>query len=383
MSRPLVGVYSTAEKADSYVSLPAVFTAPIRSDIVHEVHTRLAKNKRQPYAVSKYAGHQTSAESWGTGRAVARIPRVSGGGTSRSGQGAFGNMCRGGRMFAPTKIWRRWHRKSNHSERRFAVASAVAATALPALVIARGHRVERVPEIPLVLDNKAVDSLDKTKKAIATLKTLNAFDDVERVKETRKVRPGKGKYRNRRYVQKRGPLVVYGEKGPLVKALRNIPGVETTSVHPLNLLQLAPGGHLGRFLIWTKDAFLALDTVFGTYKKASQEKGGYMLPRGIIANADINRIISSDEIQSAVRDKKGNVRDYQRKRNPLKNFALLTKLNPYASVLRRREILSQQKDKKAAVVDAKRTGAKDTKAAPVKKVKKSNNKKFHTALLKN
>ena len=39
-----------------------------------------------------FSGHQTSAESWGTGRAVARIPRVRGGGTHRSGQGAFGNV---------------------------------------------------------------------------------------------------------------------------------------------------------------------------------------------------------------------------------------------------------------------------------------------------
>ena len=30
--------------------------------------------------VSSKAGHQTSAASWGTGRAVARIPRVRGGG---------------------------------------------------------------------------------------------------------------------------------------------------------------------------------------------------------------------------------------------------------------------------------------------------------------
>ena len=36
--------------------------------------------------MSAKAGHQTSAESWGTGRAVARIPRVGGGGTHRSGQ---------------------------------------------------------------------------------------------------------------------------------------------------------------------------------------------------------------------------------------------------------------------------------------------------------
>lgn len=45
-----------------------------------------------PYSVAKWAGTQTSAQSWGTGRAVARIPRVPGGGTHRAGQGAFGNI---------------------------------------------------------------------------------------------------------------------------------------------------------------------------------------------------------------------------------------------------------------------------------------------------
>lgn len=44
-----------------------VFNAPIRPDIVQTVHTGVAKNRRQPYAVSEKAGHQTSAESWGTG----------------------------------------------------------------------------------------------------------------------------------------------------------------------------------------------------------------------------------------------------------------------------------------------------------------------------
>ena len=72
--------------------LPAVFKSPIRPDIVQFVHSNMAKNKRQAHAVSTKAGHQTSAESWGTGRAVARIPRVRGGGTHRSGQGAFGNV---------------------------------------------------------------------------------------------------------------------------------------------------------------------------------------------------------------------------------------------------------------------------------------------------
>jgi ribosomal protein L4 len=121
-----------------------VFTAPIRPDIVRTIHTNMAKNKRQAYAVSDKAGHQTSAESWGTGRAVARIPRVGGGGTHRSGQGAFGNMCRGGHMFNPNKVWRRWHRKININQKRYAVASALAASALPSLVMARGHRIEQV-----------------------------------------------------------------------------------------------------------------------------------------------------------------------------------------------------------------------------------------------
>ena len=87
----------------------------------------------------------------GTGRAVARIPRVSGGGTGRSGQGAYGNMCRGGRMFAPTKVWRRWHRRINQNQRRYATASAIAASALPALVQARGHRVSKVLTIMMVM----------------------------------------------------------------------------------------------------------------------------------------------------------------------------------------------------------------------------------------
>lgn len=106
MSRPLVSVLSGVDGSVSDVTLPlpAVFTAPIRPDVVHYVHSCMAKNSRQAYAVSVDAGKQHSAESWGTGRAVSRIPRVSGGGTHAAGAGAFGNMCRGGRMFSPNKV---------------------------------------------------------------------------------------------------------------------------------------------------------------------------------------------------------------------------------------------------------------------------------------
>lgn len=62
-------------------------------------------------------------------------------------------MCRGGHMFAPTKTWRRWHRRINLTQKRHATAAALAASAIPALVMARGHRVEAIPELPLVVEN--------------------------------------------------------------------------------------------------------------------------------------------------------------------------------------------------------------------------------------
>jgi large subunit ribosomal protein L4e len=221
----------------------------------------MAKNRRQAYAVSPKAGHQTSAESWGTGRAVARIPRVGGGGTQRSGQAAFGNMCRGGRMFAPTKTWRRWHVKINQGQRRYAVASALAASALPSLVLARGHRIEQIQEVPLVVSS-SIESVQKTKAAVELLQTIGAIADITKVSNSRKLRAGKGKMRNRRYQQRRGPLVVYGKDEGLVRAFKNVPGVETCNVESLNLLQLAPGGHVGRFIVWTESAISALDEIY-------------------------------------------------------------------------------------------------------------------------
>jgi large subunit ribosomal protein L4e len=283
-----------------------------------------------------------SAESWGTGRAVARIPRVSGSGTHRSGQGAFGNQCRKGRMFAPLHTWRRWHRRVNIKQKRHAVAAAIAASGIVPLVQARGHRVWSVPELPLVVDD-SFEKLTKTKQAVAALKRLGAYDDVKRVVLGKKIRAGKGKLRNRRYQRKKGPLVVFGGENPeAAKALRNIPGVDTLNVHRLNLLQLAPGGQLGRFIIWTASAFEQLNRIFGTFRYAGVEKQGYQLNRPVLTNPDIARIINSNEVQSVVNAAKPNERLIARKKNPLKNKRFLDYLNPYAAVQRARAHKAQE-----------------------------------------
>merc|ERR550534_1417680 len=250
------------------------------------------------------AGHQHSAHSWGTGRAVSRIPRVSGGGTHRAGQGAFGNMCRSGRMFAPTKTYRRWHRKINKTQKRQALASCLAATASAPLVEGRGHKISDVKEIPCVVDG--LESIKRTADAVDMLTKLGMGAELEKCKR-KQTRPGKGKMRGRLYKRRRGPLVVYKNDDGCVKAFRNIPGVDLMRADALNLLQLAPGGHVGRLCVWSKSAFESLE---GRYS-------GKDLPKSLMMK-DLNSIINSDEIQAVINAKKS-IKKVPRKRNLLSN----------------------------------------------------------------
>jgi len=354
-ARPVLSVFSLTGEKTATTPLPAVFEAPIRPDIVQFVHTNMNKNNRQAYAVSMKAGKQVSASSWGTGRAVARIPRVGGGGTSRSGQGAFGNMCRGGRMFAPTKTWRKWNRKINTTQKRYAVSSALAASAVPALVMARGHKVDEVPEIPLVLDT-SLESTKKTSAAKDILASVGALDDVEKAAASKQVRAGKGKMRNRRYTLRRGPLVIYNENDGVAQAFRNLPGVELCCVSRLNLLQLAPGGHMGRFCIWSQAAVEALDTIYGSE--------GKRIPSASMTNADLARLINSDEIQSVLKPAMCNDKKPLRKKNAIKNIKALEKLDPYAAAARLAETraMEARAGKKSNTLKAKRAAKKAFKA---------------------
>jgi len=270
-------------------------------------------------------------------------------------------------MFAPTKIWRKWHRKINVNQRRYAVVSAIAASALPALVMARGHKIAEVPQVPLVLSS-SVESMTKTKAAVAALSAVGAYADVEKSKASTKIRTGQGKMRNRRHVQRRGPLVVYANDEGLTRALRNLPGVDLAHVSRLNLLQLAPGGHLGRFVIFTEAAFAQLDSIYGTNTTVSEHKANYMLPRPLMANGDLSRLINSDEIQSIVRPKAEKSRHSRQKKNPLKNLGAMIKLNPYALAHRRQELKYQEN-----VAAKKATAAKRAKLSKAHRALKKEN----------
>jgi large subunit ribosomal protein L4e len=226
-------------------------------------------------------------------------------------------------MFQPTKTWRKWHRKINLNQKRFALTSAIAASSIPSVVTARGHRINDVQEIPLVISNEA-SAITKTRDANALFKALGLEDELVRCKESKKLRAGHGKWRNRRWRRRVGPIVVYDNTQGIHLAVRNLPGVESVHVDNLSLLQMAPGGHLGRLVVWTQGAFERLQSLF-----SDECKNGYSLPRSIMSNPDLARLINSDEVQSKLRPAILRVNRMPRKKNPLKNLSVRVRLDPH------------------------------------------------------
>merc|ERR1719473_1857780 len=250
---------------------------------------------------------------------------------------------------------------------RHAVASALAASSLPPLVMARGHRIDDIAELPLVVGDGA-QSLTKTKGALELLEGLGCGAELTKVAASKKLRSGKGKMRDRKYTMRRGPLVIYAEDSGLSRALRNLPGVESCHVDRLNLLQMAPGGNFGRFCIWTEEAFKKLEALFGDYDNGSESKKGYHLPRAMMTNADVARIINSDEVQSVVIPAKSAPKTYGKKKNCLKNKKAMFKMNPAS------------KTKAGLLKRSMTAGTKENEATTKKKAKTtSETKKHHKA----
>jgi len=180
---------------------------------------------------------------------------------------------------------------------------------------------------------------------------------------------------------RRGPLVVYAEDEGIVRAVRNIPGVNTINVNRLNLLHLAPGGNIGRFLIWTESAFKQLNAMYGTHKSGAPLKKNYTLPRSMMENADVARIINSNEVQSVLRPKIEAPKRYGIKKNPLKNKMVMARLHPGINQkveLRKREHAKTTEEQKAV------QGAKTARLAEAKKynkVSKKGDSTFYKSLM--
>jgi large subunit ribosomal protein L4e len=226
------------------VELPGVFETPFRPDLIGRAVTVAQANRKQAYGADEFAGMRTPAESFGSGRGLAHVPRSE-------------NVARrvphavSGRRAHPPKAEKDQTKDLNDKERRLAVRSAIAATTDVALVADRGHAFDEDLDLPLVVSDE-FESLEKTQEALGVLEALGVDADIERADEGRSVRSGRGKSRGRKYRQPKSILVVTSEE--LSRAARNLAGVDVATAREVNAEDLAPGAHPGRLTLWTESA---------------------------------------------------------------------------------------------------------------------------------
>ena len=244
-------VYDLSGKIVEEIELPSIFNEEFRPDIIKKAVHSIQSKRRQHYGPNPLSGVNYAWENWGPGHGVARVPRLK---TGR--RAVVVPQAVKGRRAHPPKVQKNWVEKINKKEMRKALKSAIAATANIELVKQRNHVFEGdVPKI--VVDD--IDSLKKTKEVIEVFKALGVYADIERAKERKRQRAGKGKMRGRRYIAKKSVLLVVDKDDGIVKAASNLMGVDVVLAKDLNVELLAPGCHAGRLTVYTKSALKQLE----------------------------------------------------------------------------------------------------------------------------
>ncbi|MFC4551970.1 MULTISPECIES: 50S ribosomal protein L4 [Halorussus] len=226
------------------VDLPAVFEETVRPDLIERAVQAAQANRKQDYGADDYAGMRTSAESPGSGRGMAHVPRT-------NGQGARVPQTVGGRKAHPPKEEKDRSLNINKKERKKAVRSAVAATADADLVAERGHRFDEDLDLPLVVSDD-FEELVKTQEVVSFLEAVGVADDIARAEDNKSVRAGQGKLRGRKYKTPKSVLFVTGDEPS--RAARNLAGADVATASEVNAEDLAPGAHPGRLTVWTESA---------------------------------------------------------------------------------------------------------------------------------
>ena len=235
--------------------LPSIFDTNYRPNLIIRAISASQSQKKQPQGRDTLAGKRNTAESWGTGRGKARVPRIKGGGTRAANSGGFISMTVGGHLAHPPRSEKNLVKKINKKEKKLALNSAIAATANEKLIRERGHVIENLESHVLIFDDK-IQTIKKTRDLVQILILTGLNSELERIKN-KHIKSGKGKRRGRKYRRPKGPLIVAENHG-IYEAARNIPGVDVVNIRNLCVEDLAPGSHAGRLTIWTESSFKAI-----------------------------------------------------------------------------------------------------------------------------
>jgi len=230
------------------IDLPPVFSEEFRPDLIKKAVLALQSTRRQPHGTYPYAGIESSAVGWGSGRGASHVPRIRNG--SRA---AKVPQAKGGREAHPPVVQKVLLQRINKKEKQKAFNSALAASASEELVRARGHLFSG--SIPVVFED-GFEDLSRTTDVISALTAAGVYSDIERSKQSRKVRAGRGKMRGRRYKLRKSILIV--TSGKPLKAAKNLAGVDVVTFDQLNTEMLAPGTLPGRLTVFTERALMNL-----------------------------------------------------------------------------------------------------------------------------
>lgn len=225
------------------IELPDVFETTHRPGLIERAVQAARANRAQDYGADEHAGMRTPAESFGSGRGMAHVPR-------QNSVGRRVPQTVGGRRAHPPKTETDRGEKINDKERTLAIESALAATTDPELVADRGHEFEET-DVPVVLSDEFED-LMKTKAVVELLETLGLHADIERSEDGKNVRAGRGTTRGRKY--KRPKSILFVTSTEPSKAARNLAGADVATAREVNAEDLAPGGHAGRLTVFTESA---------------------------------------------------------------------------------------------------------------------------------
>jgi large subunit ribosomal protein L4e len=249
MAKNNVNIYSVKGDVVKSVELPAAFATEFRPDIIHRAAVAEMANKRQAYGPSPTAGMRHAVSQWGKGRGVSRVQRLTGGSKAAESPNNVG-----GRRAFPPKPEKDYSKKVNRKERSKAKMSALAALADPEMVKNRGHQFDDGVTMPVVVEDD-FEKLATTNDVVSALEMIGVSADLDRAKDGKKIRAGRGKMRGRKYKTPRSILVVVSAlEAPVFMGANNLPGVEIVSTEGLSAGVLAPGGQAGRLAVFSESA---------------------------------------------------------------------------------------------------------------------------------
>jgi large subunit ribosomal protein L4e len=141
-----INVYALDGNKKTIIDIPKIFSIKPRNDVINKAIEISISRKKQTQGRDKRAGLRNTSESWGTGHALSRAPRIKGSGFPTARNVGRVPFAKGGRRTHPIKNEKKIRKKINKKVKKISIISAIAASINKVYIQRRGHSIENIPE---------------------------------------------------------------------------------------------------------------------------------------------------------------------------------------------------------------------------------------------